>query len=60
MYVPNVAKVQSKVMLELPNVTIKLSNVRKKKKKRTTECDKNVVTCNVDTTQYDNGIFKCD
>ena len=32
-------------MLVLPNVTMEPSNV--KKKKRTTECDKSIVTCDV-------------
>ena len=44
---PNVTKEQSYIMLVLPNVTMEPSNVRKKKKKRTTECDKSIVTCDV-------------
>ena len=43
---PNVTKEQSYIMLVLPNVTMEPSNV-KKKKKRTTECDKSIVTCDV-------------
>ena len=45
---PNVAKVQSYVMLILPNVIIESSNVRKKK--GIVECDKSTVTCNVGAT----------
>ena len=41
----NVTKVQSHVMLVLPNVTIRPSNVRGKK--GTTECDKSTVRCNI-------------
>ena len=44
------AKVLSYVMLVLFNVIIEPSNVRKKKKE-TIECDKNIVTCDVGTTQ---------
>ena len=46
-------KVWSNVMLVLLNVTIKPSDVRKKEKKRKTECDKITVTCDVSTIQYD-------
>ena len=44
---PNVTKVQSDVMLVLPNVTMKLSNVRKQIMENygTIECDKSMVTC---------------
>ena len=45
---PNVTKVQSHVMLVLHNVKMVPSNVRKNK--RTTECDKNTVTCDLGTT----------
>ena len=45
---PNVKNVQSHVMLVLHNVKMVLSNVRKNK--RTTECDKNTVTCDLGTT----------
>ena len=41
------AKVQSYVILVLSNVTLESSNVRKKKKKGTIECDKSKVTCDV-------------
>ena len=41
----NVTKVQSHVMLVLPNVTIGPSNVRGKK--GITECDKSTVRCNI-------------
>ena len=34
------------------------SNVRKYK--GTTECDKNIVTCDIGTTQYDDGTIKCE
>ena len=38
-------------------MTIELSNVRKKNK-GTTECDKSPITCNVDTTQYEDEAMK--
>ena len=38
-------KVQSYMMLALPNVTMEQSNVGKKKKKGTIECDKSTVAC---------------
>ena len=38
----NVVKVWSHVMLILPNVTIKLLNVRKKKNKDATKCEKSI------------------
>ena len=38
-------------------MTIELSNVRKKNK-GTTECDKSSITCNVDTTQYEDEAMK--
>ena len=44
----NVIKVRSHEMLVLPNVTIKLSNM--KKNYGTTECDKSTVKCDVSTT----------
>ena len=44
----NVIKVLSHEMLVLPNVTIKLSNM--KKNYGTTECDKSTVKCDVSTT----------
>ena len=37
-------------MLVLPNVTMEPSNVRKHK--RTTQCDKSTITCNVETAKY--------
>ena len=46
---PNVTRVQSHVMLVLHNVRMKLSNVRKKKKKGTTKCDKKIITFDVGT-----------
>ena len=30
------------------------------KKKSTTECGKNMVKCDISTTQYDNGTIKCE
>ena len=46
-------------MLELHNVKMKLSNIRKKKKGNT-KCEKRIVTCDVKTTQYENEIVKCE
>ena len=40
---------------ELP----KPSNVRKKSK-GTTKCEKKIVTCDVETAQYENGTVKCE
>ena len=46
----NMTIVQSYMILILPNVMIEPSNVSKKKKKKgTTECDKNIVICDVST-----------
>ena len=53
-----VTKVWSCVMLVLSNVTMKPSNVRKKK--GITEYDKSIVTCDIGTAQFDNGIIKCE
>ena len=39
-------------------MTIESSNVRKNK--GITECDKSTVTCDVGTTQYENGAVKCE
>ena len=50
---PNMTKELSNVMLELLHIKMKPSNVRKKK--GTIECDKKIVKCNVETTQYDDG-----
>ena len=44
-------------MLELYNVRMKPSNVRKNK--GTTKCDKRTVTSDVGTAQYEDGIVKC-
>ena len=52
----NMTKVQSYIMLVLHNVWIVPSNVRKNK--GTTECGKSSVTCDVGTTQYENGTIK--
>ena len=46
---PNVTKVRSEVMWVLPNVIMERSNLRIKKY-GTTECDKNRVRCDVNTT----------
>ena len=35
------------------------SNMREKKK-GTTKCDKNIATCDVNATQYEDGIIKCE
>ena len=48
------------MMLVLPNVTIEPSNVREKKKKRTTVCDKSTVTCDVGIAQREDGTAKCE
>ena len=45
--------------VELHNVTIKSSNM-KKKNKGTTECDKSTVPCNVNTAQYKDDTIKCE
>ena len=49
----------SYVMLESHNMGIELSNVRKKSK-GTTKCKKRIVTCDVRTTQCEDGIVKCE
>ena len=49
----------SYVMLELHNVNIKPSNVRKISK-GTTKCEKRTVTYDVGTTQYEDGTVKCE
>ena len=47
------------VMLVQLNVTIDLSNMSKKRKeKRTIECDKNIVICDISTAQCDDGTNK--
>ena len=46
-------------MLVLYNVKMVPLNVRKKKK-RTTECDKNIVTCDIVTAQCEDGTIKCE
>ena len=47
-------------MLVLHNVRMVPSNMRKKKKKRIIECEKSIVTCDVDTAQYENDTIKCE
>ena len=53
-------KEQSHMILELYNVRIILSNVRKKQKKGTTKCDKSRVRSDVGTAQCDNETVKCE
>ena len=53
---PDVTKVQSYVVLVLCNVWMVPSNVRKNK--RTTECNKSIVICDVGIVQYDHGTIK--
>ena len=47
---PNVTKVQSRMILVLHNVRMKPSNMRKKNK-RTTKCDKSIVKCDIGIAQ---------
>ena len=47
-------------MLVLHNVRMVPPNERKKKKKGTTECDKNIVTCDVGTAQGEDCTIKCE
>ena len=51
-------KVQSHMMLVLYNVRMVPSNVIKNK--GTVECDKSTITCDISTTQYEDGIIKCE
>ena len=46
-------------MLELHNMTMESSNLRKKFK-RTIECDKRIVKCDVGTAQYEDESVKCE
>ena len=46
------------VMLALHNMRMKPSNVRKNK--GTSECDQRTVTCDIGTTQFENGTIKCE
>ena len=50
-------KEQSDVLLELHNMSMEPSKVRKNK---TTECEKITVTCNIGTAQYEDGTVKCE
>ena len=52
-------KVRSYGMLVLLNGIIKLSNVRKKKKRELPNVT-SMVICDVGTSQCDNGIVKCE
>ena len=54
----NVTKVRLEVMLVLPNVIIKLLNVRKKQ--GTTECDKSMVMSDIGTAKYEDKTIKCE
>ena len=56
---PNVTKELSYVMLKPHNVRMKLSNMRKKSK-GTIQCEKRTVTCDVETTQYEDRTIKCE
>ena len=47
------------MMLELHNMTMESSNLRKKFK-RTIECDKRIVKCDVGTAQYEDESVKCE
>ena len=49
----------SHVMLELHNVTMEPSSVRKKSK-GTTQCDKRIVICDVGIAQCENRAVKCE
>ena len=46
-------------MLELHNVRMEPSSMRKKSK-RTTQCEKKTFICNVGTAQYEDGTIKCE
>ena len=48
-------RVQSHVISVLHNVKMEPSNVRGKKKKGTTKCDKSIVKCYIGTAECDNG-----
>ena len=50
----------SYVILEPHNVRMKSSNVKKKKSKGTTKCEKRTVIYDIETTQYEDGIVKCE
>ena len=47
-------------MFKLHKVRMEPTNVRKKKSKGTTKCEKRIVTCDVGITQYENGTVKCE
>ena len=47
-------------MLEPHNVRMKSSNVKKKESKGTTKCEKRTVIYDIETTQYEDGIVKCE
>ena len=50
-------KIQSNVILVLPNMTIEPSNVRKKIRELQNVTKK--VTCDIETAQYDDVTIKC-
>ena len=47
------------MILVLHNVRMVPSNMREKKK-GSTKCDKNIATCDVNATQYEDNIIKCE
>ena len=58
----NVTKILPNLMLVLLNVTIKPSNVKKKKKKTKgiTKCDKRKVTSDIGIAQCEDRMIKCE
>ena len=54
----NVTNVRSHVILVLLNVIMEPLNVRNNRE--TTKCDKSSITCDVSTTQYEDGTIKCE
>ena len=48
------------MMLKPHNVKMEPLNVRKKKSKGTTKCEKRIVTCDVETAQYEDVTVKCE
>ena len=53
-------KIESDAMLVLFNVAMEPSNLKKKKKKGTTICDKRTVKFEIGTVQCENGTVKCE
>ena len=52
-------KIESYVILELHNMRMEPSNVRKKSN-GTTKCEKRTITYDVGTAQYKDGTVKCE